>query len=272
MAYDDVILADEPELFWELDQAASSTTCTDSSGNGHSGKFFASQAQSASKVSSNWTSGVRNGNKCVFIAGDWSGAPLTQQAPGAGIRADDYKPYRPGCKITFEMWVNKTEEESFATMFSGKGAGSGSPGSTNSPEFTWEMGADGMMRFYPNVETYPVGWVDWGNMNTGHPDTDFILNKWQHIVCQWNDQRRVAEWWVQGRSMGKQKLTGYAGVDLRANRVRDAGLFQVGWRGNYTTPNTEVLQGFVDNVAVYERILTPKEINRHYRAGKKTGE
>lgn len=269
MAYRDVILADEPELYWELNQAGGSTTVSDSSGNGHSGKMFNNQAQSAAKVSSGWASNTRGGDKQIFINGDWSGSPLTQQAPGAGVRADDYKPFRPGCRISMEMWLTKTEEESFATIFSSKGTGSGAAGATNSPEFTWEMGADGMMRFYPNVETYPVGWVDWGTANTGHPDTDFELNVVQHVVCTWDDRNRVAEWYVQGRTQGKQKLAGYAGVALKANRVRDAGLFQIGWRGNYTTPNTEVLQGFVDEVAVYERILTPGEVDRHYRRGRK---
>lgn len=273
--YEELILEAGPDLYWPMRDSAAGTTVADASGNGRDGKKYSNQAVSAAKVTTGfWDSLVRPRGETdysAFINGDWNDPPTVQSAPGSGIRADDYSPWQPGCILTMECWMTKTEEESFATVFSSGGTASGAPGATNSPEFTWEMGADGMMRFYPNVETYPLGWVDWGNDNTGFPDTDFLLATRTHMLCKYNDQRKIAEWVINGRSQGVQKYRGYLDVDLAVNRLRDPGLFQVGWRGGYATPNTEVLQAFIDEIAVYPRWLDHGEGDLHYRFGRKFG-
>lgn len=266
--YDSIILADSPKLYWDLDEA-SGTAIADGSGNGNTGKVFTNQSVGATGIVQGFAPLVANDDgRSIFVRGNWSSGGTVQDYPGTGFRADAYKPYVVGSKRSFECWLTKTEDESFATIFSGSGAGAGGePSSTTSPHPTWEMGADGMMRFYPNVETFPIGWVDWGNSNTGFPYSSFALNVATHIVCTYDDSAGVAEWFINGVSMGRQGPTGYAGGALAYNAVRDPGLFQVGWRGNFTTPNAEVYGGFIDKVAVYEYILTPEQIARHYRAG-----
>ena len=264
--YNSVILDDEPALFWDLDEA-SGTTVVDSSGNGNDGKRYAMQAVSAAGTTPGfWAPGVANdGGYSNFVAGNWSG-PSTQDYPGTGFRADSYKPYVPGSKRSFECIVTKTEEASFATIFSGDG----DTGSPATPHPTWEMGADGLMRFYANVRTFPFGWVDWGSDNTQHPMTIFELNVATHMVCTYDDSTGIAEWWINGKSMGKQGPIGYFGVRMAYDTVYDAGHFQVGWRGGagfFPDPgNTETYGGFIDKIAVYERILTEPEIRAHYRA------
>jgi hypothetical protein len=127
--------------------------------------------------------------------------------------------------------------------------------------------AGDMMRFYPNVNKFPVGWVDWGNTNTGHPNSTFELNENMHMVCQFDDTTGIAEWWLNGVSMGKQGPRGFfnepLGYASRTQPGLDPGFFQFGFRGNFTDPNTEVYGGFVDKVAVYEYLLTQDQIKAH---------
>lgn len=268
--YDTVILADSPDLFWNLDES-SGTTVNDTSGNGRHGKKYNNQVVSAAACVPGWASlveGEPGSKKSNFVLGSWSGS--TQSHPGAGYRADAYEPYQPGGQVSLECILTKTEAASFATIFSADGDGAGGePSATTSPHPTWEMGALGgkqMMRFYPNVETYPLGWVDWGTPNTDHPHSAFELNVATHIVCTYDDATGLAEWFVNGNSQGQQGPLGFFDTPLAYNTVRSPGNFQVGWRGNFTTPNPETYGGFIDKIAVYERILTREEIRAHREA------
>ena len=260
------VIGDSPSLYWRLNES-SGTRIYDHSGNSNHGQLYDNQAVAATGVTLDQGSVVQSSeDAALLIKGHWTDPTPTQDYPGAGIRADSYKPYTVDAIRSFECWVNKNEDRSFATLFSASGTGSGDPGATNSPEPTWEMGPDGMMRFYANVETYPLTWMDWGTANTGFPDTDFQLNVPTHLVCIYDDTTGEAEWYVNGVSQGRQS-TGYLGGTPAYNTVRDPGYFQVGWRGGYTTPNPEVFGGLVDEIAVYEYELSPSQILDHYQAG-----
>jgi hypothetical protein len=268
--YWEIVLADRAELLWKLDES-SGTVLADASGNEHTGKIYNDQVVSnAAALPGVWTGVVKDSVYSIFIDGLWTGGPpvTTQTNPGSGFRADDYKPYVPGSARSFECWVAKSYEDSFATTFSASG---GSGGALGAPHPTWEMGAGGLMRYYPTVNTFPVGWVDWGSPNTGHPNTDFDPGPWTHIVCTFDDNTGEAEWWVDGVSQGKQDASNAFAVSSWGYDAADAGFFQWGWRGGaplFPNPgNTEVWGGLVDMVAVYEYILTPEQIERHYRAG-----
>ncbi len=265
MAYNDVILADGPELFWDLNEA-SGTTVTDSSGNGNHGKRYNNQAVSAAAVLPGWASlveGEVSPQRSNFFLGSWNPAGTVQAYPGSGLKADAYAPFEEGSQRTFEAILTKTEEASFATIFAGSGSGA-TTADTYHP--TWEMGANGMMRYYPNVATFPTGWVDWGTDNTDHPWSDFELNTATMIHCTYDDATGLAEFFVNGNSHGVQGPLGFFGTPLAYNTVGDPGVLQIGWRGSYSTPNTECYGGFMDKIAVYERILTREEIRAHREA------
>ncbi len=268
--YEAVVMTDSPALYWRLNEA-SGTTLADYSGNGNTGKIFTNQVVGSTGVVIGAAPLIvesASSGKSMQILGSWNSPPTTQTYPGTGFRADAYKPFLPGSSRSFECWLKKTEQASFATIFSGSGAGGPSP---QTPHPTWEMGASGLMRYYAKVNTYPVGWIDWGSVNTGHPRTDFTLNAAHHIVCTFNDQTGVADWWIDGVSQGPQGPSAYSGATLKYDTVTDPGLFQFGWRGGnppFPNPgNAEVYGGYVDEIAVYEYILSPAQIRKHHRAG-----
>lgn len=268
------IAGDDVALLWDLDET-SGTDVLDASGKGNDGQFYDNQVVATTGVQCGvWPPLVRErgSHHSLFVLGDWAGGPPEAQVhPGAGIRAKTYKPCIGGSKRSFCAWLNKTNDDSFQTIFSTSG-GTGTPGPSTSHEMTWEMGHDPtsggqMMRFYANVATYPFGFVDWGAETTGHPGpSPFLLFERNFIVCTFDDATGIAEWYVNGKSQGKQGPVGYLGSAMHYN-VTDPGLFQFGWRGNYTVPNTEVFGGFADKIMVVERILTAEEIDVLWRAG-----
>ena len=339
-SYVDEVLADQPALLWRLDDSTSVDTVADASGNGNHGTKYDAGVPGHTNIQTGfWVPPYAElEDFCAFSLANWSGAPLAQQHPGVGIRADDYKPFVPGSQRSFEVWVCKTDPNSFATVWSGDGmdkpattvsgagqtftggatrtltvatipsdmpeagtdliiagvtgrvsythrdathfyncvcAGSGgtpSNGATveygvGAPHPTWEMG-ETMMRFYATVNTFPLGWIDWGTDNTRHPRSDFVPSTWCHLVGTYDDGNGEAEWFIDGVSQGKQfRGDGFGGVPVRYSEV-DPGNFQFGWRGDYTPPgNTECFGGLYDEIAVYEYILSPAQIRRHYLAG-----
>jgi hypothetical protein len=140
------------------------------------------------------------------------------------------------------------------------------------PHPTWEMGGGGMMRCYFDVNSYPVGWVDWGTNNTGHPNSTFRLNEATHVVCTMDGTTGISEWFINGVSMGPQGPTGYAGQVQEFSYLNTVAnnYFQFGHRGSSTSaPNTEVYDGLVDQIAVYEKILPQSRIAAHFAAGTK---
>jgi hypothetical protein len=144
--------------------------------------------------------------------------------------------------------------------------------STGNPAPTWEFINPSAMRFYADINTYPVGWVDWGSNNTGHPTSTFKLNESTHIACTYDDTTGICEWFVNGVSMGPQGPTGYAGQVQEFSYLNTVAnnYFQFGHRGSSTSaPNTEVYDGLVDQIAVYEKILPQSRIAAHFTAGTK---
>jgi len=138
------------------------------------------------------------------------------------------------------------------------------------PYPTWEFINPSSMRFYSDVNTYPVGWVDWGTNLTGHPVSSFQLNEATHVVCTFDDTTGICEWFINGVSMGAQGPLGYAGVRQEYSKLLLSGNFQFGHRGfNPDNPNWEVYDGLVDNIAVYEKILPQQRIAAHFTAGTK---
>lgn len=265
--YNDIILADGPDLLWDLD--ASGTTVADATGNGNTAKRFVGQVVGAAAFSQapSLVEGETAPHYSQFCDANWSadfdGPAVAQTRPGTGIRADAYKPYVPGSARSFEVILRKTDPHSFATIFSGSGDGLPSP---RAPHPTWEMGVD-LMRFYPNVNTFPTGWVDWGSENTGHPLTAFQHDVPVHMVCTFDDATGKANWYLNGHPQGEQGPNGFFGTALHYSTAADPGLFQVGWRGGAgmapNPGNTEVFGGYMDKIAVYPYILSDYQVWQH---------
>lgn len=264
--YNDIVLADGPDLLWDLDETG--TTVADATGNGNTGKRYVGQVVGAAAFSQA-PSLIEDevGHSSSFCDANWGAgfdeAAVAQSRPGTGFRADTYKPYVPGSARSFEVVLTKTEPHSFATIFSGSGDALPAP---RAPHPTWEMGVE-MMRFYPNVNTFPVGWVDWGTANTGHPLSPFQPGVATHLVCTFDDATGLANYYINGHSQGEQGPNGFFDAALHYSTVADPGLFQVGWRGGPglapNPGNTEVFGGYMDKIAVYPYVLNPSQVWQH---------
>jgi hypothetical protein len=266
--YNDIILADGPDLLWDLDEAEGVTTVADATGNGNTGKRYTGQVVSAAAFDPA-PSLVEDevGHGSSFCDANWGAGfdepAVAQSRPGTGFRADAYSPFVPGSARSFEVILTKVDPHSFATIFSGSGDALPAP---RAPHPTWEMGVE-MMRFYANVNTFPVGWVDWGSENTGHPLSPFQPGVPTHLVCTFDDATGLANYYINGHSQGQQGPNGFAGVAMHYSTAASPGLFQVGWRGGsglFPNPgNTEVFGGYMDKIAVYPYVLDPYQVWQH---------
>ena len=143
--------------------------------------------------------------------------------------------------------------------------------SGGNPAPTWEFINPTAMRFYADINTFPVGWVDWGSDNTGHPTSTFKLNQATHIACTYDDTTGICEWFVNGVSMGPQGPTASFGIRQEYSKlVLPENLFQFGHRGfDPDNPNGETYDGLVSEIAVYEKILPQSRIAAHFTSGTK---
>lgn len=268
-AYTDLVLAHGPALYWKLDETTG-TVINDSSGNSRSGQLITGGTVSADGLALAQPGGTRGADKALKINGHWSAGP-TQDNPGTGVRANSYAPYQPGASITLECWCYKIDPLSFATMFSSDAGAGGAAGAPH-PTLEWGENPNGtqMVRWYANVNTYPVGWCDWGDNNTNStPRNEFKANSWHYIAFTFNDTTGIAELYVDGRTQGQLGPNGYFDVPLHFETTVATGNFQMGFRGGPPgfLANTEVWGGLIHHAAVYERILTESEISSHWSVG-----
>jgi hypothetical protein len=206
----------------------------------------------------------------------------SQAFPRATITADDTSDFpNSGTDLIIDgvtgyvTYTGKT-----ATTFTGCSGGTGTAADNanvgygvgaSHPTLEWGgLQSQQMVRWYARVDTFPVGWVDWGTTNTNNPRNDFKFKKWEHIVFTHDDSASTSELWVNGISQGIQ-TEGFAGTEITYTKL-DSGNFQVGWRGDAPfSPdpgNTECWGGMMQNIAVYEEILSEQQIRRHYSAGR----
>lgn len=233
--YAKVVTADDPVGYWRLDEAAGSTVAVDAVGS-FDGAYDAT--------------GAGNYQPGVFTFGAATGIPYeTDKAVvvtnGARVTipyALELNPYGP---FAAEAWINPTSRSAdsgdYRTIFSSEGSGVGGP-------IGW------LLYQQPN---HTFAWVvfadNWVSSFIGDPLDIIEANTWYHIVLQYDGSLFYI--YVNGRETVSQ-----AYPDFIPNRN---GMINLGWRSDN---DWKPFAGTIDDVAFYNKALTPDQIKTHYAA------
>lgn len=283
-SYGRTIYDDRPALWWRCDES-SGTRVRDYSGNGRTGTL---------QGNVNWTPItapvlVPNGTgRCLQVVRDMSGG---SNGPPSGILADAYKPFTQNSKRTLECWFQcSTIVDVAITTFASDGR-SGSTGVHPTLEFFGDPdNGVAYAHFYPKVSSFPVGWYDMpikrdgpatptypiGNIGKGGQGTVKVLlrvDTTHHMVWAYDDTRKEYWLYMDGKLVDKATSPGAYGTAFGFSAT-DPGKLTWGYRGEYGQSGSaaataqETFDGYVAEIAVYERLLTLTDVQRHYQAGR----
>ena len=223
------IMADEPVAYWRLDEAAGSGTAVDAAG---SFDGALDNNADAGTFSSAETGGVPNDSNTAL--------GVTGGARALIPYALELNPVGP---FTAEAWFKPSslsaDGSDYRTAFASMGNGVGGPIGWNlyqTPNHQW-------------------AWFIWGDnwINTGvyAPAGSIVANQWHHVVLTFDG----AQFLIYNN--GAQVAAGSWGGFV-PNRN---GATVLGWR---TDRDWRPFQGVMDDVAFYNKALTPAQVANHY--------
>jgi hypothetical protein len=162
-SYSALVLADEPTLYWRMDEASGATTFINS---------VASGVNAGTKVG---TTSAVGASGAVLDGSYWDLNGSTNYITSS------YTPYASGTSRTFEAWVNRDTSDTEDVIF-------GSSDATNSPRLAFPSGT-GAMVFKPNGATGSgVTFTASGIGSTG----------WKHIALVFEDSTNTTNLYLNG--------------------------------------------------------------------------
>lgn len=234
--YGKVIAADDPVAYWRLDQSSDGEIAVDAIGS------FDGTFENASGTGT-FAFGVNSGipqetNKAVSVTGGaWVKVPY----------ALELNPYGP---FTLEAWIQPSSisanSEDYRSVLGALGNGVGGP-------IGWHIYQIPGSSETPNGQFLIAAWADnWANTWL-YSGENVIANKWYHMVVSQDD------------SHFQMYLNGVLRVDESYDRFvqNDDGAMVFGWR---TDKDWKPFRGVIDDVAFYNKVLTPSQVEAHYAA------
>jgi RHS repeat-associated protein len=230
--YQSLIRAQSPSAYWRLGEASGSEAA-DSSGSGHAGSYVGSP-----------TLGT-------------DGALIDDDADDGAVRLDganqhvasSYSPFANGTTRTFEGWANRESESTLDMLIGGSTPDQSAAYLTLGGEF--------------GLPSSSVHWMPQGNLGNGAVWHNAwpTVGEWVHWALVFNESGDSAELFINGVSKGARPgiTAAYAGSP--------GGLNAGAWRG-LGGAHPYAFDGAIDEVAVYERGLTPAEVLGHYELGR----
>jgi hypothetical protein len=235
--YGQLILADGPVGYWRLGDAAG-TTAKDEIGNAHPGTYFG---------------GVTLGEPGVTGANTAARFDGTTGCIGVGefFRFPGRVPY------SAEGWVKLTEYGAEGTRIIST---EGFPTGVRSG---WNLSASYGDTGYPYFDSWSSEGTDnqyvMGAYSKVSPDEGtLILNEWNHVVGTFDDTQESI--WVNGvlRDRVRQSTLNHP----------NQGTFSIGCASNGSGAIYLGAHGAIDEVAVYDKVLTDAQVMAHFAAGK----
>ena len=231
--YDATILADNPAGYWRLGEAPGSATVADLTGNGHTGN-------------------VIGGGTTLGVPGAIVGDPDTAvDFPGSSGNKIDvpWSAQLNPTTFTVEVWARLEG-----------GGGYRSPLTSR---------ADGPQRGYIFYANPGSNWDFW-NGKGGGPDGGWhgigggpiTYNEWYHLVGTYDAATKTKNFYVNSILMSQA-----TGVNLAVN---PSSPLRIG-AGASEGPGAYWFNGKVDEVAVYNHVLTSEQISNHFRAARAGG-
>ncbi|PUB87479.1 MAG: hypothetical protein DBP00_09010 [gamma proteobacterium symbiont of Ctena orbiculata] len=246
--YSDVIIADTPIAYWKLDEATGSVAVD---------SIAANNATLIGNPIRNNVSGVPfdDGYSLQLNVG-----AISQyiELPNTGLLDNQI--------FSFEAWIKEDPSASFICP----------PLYLNFP-----LGAYGDQRGIAIRVPFNTGCDDptvaWGNgsgiLETLYGGTDIYDNEWHHVVVTFAymidmpDTFRAVRIYVDGNLVG-ERLNIVGGINYENStssfpddRVSIGGPFMI------ELGYSEYLEGYVDEIAFYDYVLTPEQVEEHYFAG-----
>ena len=238
--YAKVVMADSPAGYWRLDEPEGSTVAVDAVGS-FDGEYDAAGAGA-------FTPGI-------FGFGANSGIPnetnkATVVTNGARIKIPYALELNPYGAFAAEAWLKPSSLSvdwgDYRTAFSAEGNGVGGPIGWllyQQPDHSW-------------------AWVvfadNWVSSFIGAGGDPIVANNWYHMVLQYDGSLFYI--YVNGNLAAAQAFPAYV-----PNRN---GAINLGWRSDN---DWKPFAGTIDDVAFYNKALTPDQIQAHYQATVKLG-
>ncbi len=232
--YAKVVMADGPAAYWRLDEADGSSVAVDAAGS-FDGAY--DTAGAGAYTPGVFTFGVDTGipyetNKAVVVT---NGARV--KIPYA-LELNSYGPF--AAEAWFKPSSLSVDSGDYRTAFSSEGSGVGGP-------IGW------LLYQQPNHNWAWVVFADnWISTFIG-ASVPIVANNWYHIVLQYDGSLFYV--YVNGVLAGSQRYDIFV-----PNRN---GAINLGWRSDN---DWKPFAGAIDDVAFYNKALTPEQIQNHYLA------
>lgn len=232
--YRAAVLADGPVAYWRFEERAG-TQAADEVGNAHPGRYFGGVTLGAE--------GVR-------------GAAVRLDGTSGCVAVGEVFRFAGRVPFSVEGWVRLTEygregtriasTEGFPTGVRSGWNLSASYGDTGFPYFdAW------------NSDSMNNQWTMGAYASVSRDRGTLPLNEWAHVVGTYEDTRE--EVWVNGVRRDRQNQTGLP-IPMRQG-VLSLGCASDGMGRIYLG-----IHGALDEVAIYDRVLTEAQITGHYEA------
>ncbi len=242
--YDEAVLADEPVAYWRFEEA-NGTTAADSGSSGTDGTYVGIGL------------GRPSATDHLGTAAEWMGdgdgtSHIDFGEPGAGALAQLVN-LRPDADLDLEKQTS--------VEFWLKTAQAGDPDNWRAPVlFGEESPGDGDIQW---GYLRPDGEISFALNDSSHrhhqsnePVND---DEWHHIVISYDWSQLKSQIFVDGAFQSEFSTTGSSSIDS------DAQIQYMGWN-SLTNGGTGIHQfiGLYDEVAIYDKILTPDQVFNHY--------
>ncbi len=226
-AYGAAVIGDAPSTYWRLAET-SGTTASDSSLSGSTGAYL--------------NGPVQGGSSAVGVASDRSTDFDGTNDNVAGNTAQTSRD-----RYSTEAWFKTTTSSGGRIL----GFGSSRTGSSATTDRQVFMTDDGRLRFATTTAQGAPSVIETGQ--------SYSNGQWHHVVA------------VQGRTGMRLYVDGVlAGSDPAASTKAYSGYWRVGGdslAGWAARPSSDYFAGSIDEVAVYDQVLTAGQVAAHYGAG-----
>jgi hypothetical protein len=176
------------------------------------------------------------------------------------VLAYDYEPFVPGAQLSVTgLSKARPTGNTFRNLFAGTGTEADQDTHPVLEYLAFGTGpgtsARGL-RFYGDVTN------DVTRRSNDWPDAWPGINTWVHWVFTWDDVNRDAVLYIDG--VARRRTTNNLLHENAGGFSGNGGKFQVGQRGIWRYD--EVWEGWMDEIAVFERVLPPSEVHALFAA------
>ncbi len=238
-AYRAAVLGDDPVAYWRFEES-SGTAAKDEIDNAHPGTYFGSFTLGADGVGSSRAVGLDGTSACIAVG--------------------EYFRFSGSVPFSVEGWVKVTGYGAMGTRLVST---EGFPTGIRSG---WNLSASYGDSGYPyfdawNSDDMPNQWTMGAYSKVSPQDGLLPLNQWSHIVGTYTDTNEVI--WVNGVKRDSQNQTNLP-------MPQKQGVLTIGCASDGDGQIYLGLSGALDEVAIYDKVLTDAQITSHYNLGKPT--